>query len=347
MLTVARIVLMPIPGYLLYGGASELFAALVAIIVIGLTDWLDGIMARREGPSVLGGLLDPIADKIFIAMIYLPLTDQGVVPVWMTASIFARDFVVTGLRTSLSLRDAPMRTSLLAKFKTAIQMVGIGYVLLYYTFRDDPDSIWVWTMISLPIALPLSLIVYRFFTRKKQGLRSATMVALMTLAVLMRVILGPETASIVTLWMVTIMTVVSGFSYIMDGWSALVGKSGSFGELLRFLFDGIVIPVVFIVLLGRCEGILTSIAIISMITLELALGGLGNLLGSQKTRPPYKIMAIKSLLQVALGGAALALSFIASQQTLIINSSIIAAAAITLIFSLAEFWRHRDAYLKA
>ena len=115
MVTIARIVLMPIPGYMLYQGAQPLFACIGVIFLLGITDYIDGIMARREGPTVLGGLLDPIADKIFIAVIYLPLTerymegwDRAVVPMWMTMCIFCRDFLVTSLRTSLMLRDAPM-----------------------------------------------------------------------------------------------------------------------------------------------------------------------------------------------------------------------------------------------
>jgi len=132
-LTLARIVLMPIPGWLLYQGAPYLFVCLAVIFVLGLTDWFDGIIARRQGPTVLGGLLDPIADKIFVAVIYLPLAERfvpewgrAVIPIWMTCCIFVRDFLVTSLRTSLLLRDAPMRTSQLAKLKTAAQMLGVA-----------------------------------------------------------------------------------------------------------------------------------------------------------------------------------------------------------------------------
>ena len=105
-MTLARIVLMPIPGWLLYQGASYLYACVAAIFVIGITDWLDGIVARRQGPTVLGGLLDPIADKIFVAVIFLPLAERAVpewgravIPMWMTCCIFVRDFLVTSLRT--------------------------------------------------------------------------------------------------------------------------------------------------------------------------------------------------------------------------------------------------------
>ncbi len=348
MVTVLRIVLMPIPAYLLYQGTFELFAALIMIIFLGLTDWLDGIMARREGPSVLGGLLDPIADKIFIAAIFLPLTERGVIPVWMTACIFARDFILTTLRTSLSLRDAPMRTSTLAKFKTATQMIGIGYVLLYLTHSNNPDSVWVWILIIAPIAFPLSLILYRLFKRVKQGPRSRTMAALMTLAVVIRYFLGPELAIYISMWVITAMTVVSGFSYLVDAWSALKGTPGSFKELLRFGLDGLLVPVSLVLLLGRYDTPGMSALLILIVTLELAVGGLGNLLGSQKITPRYRWMALKSLMQVCLASTALALWYFDIQTALPLGEAcIVAAMAVTTIYAAAAFWHHRVVYLSA
>lgn len=346
MVTVARIVLMPIPGYLLYGGSSQLFAALIAIIILGLTDWIDGIMARREGPSTLGGLLDPIADKIFIAVIYLPLTERGVIPIWMTACIFARDFIVTTLRTSLSLRDAPMRTSTMAKYKTGMQMVGIGYVILYMAHKHDPSSIWVWIFILGPIALPLGLIFYRLFKRQEQGPRSRTMMGLMIFAVGLRVFLGPDMAIQISLWIITTMTVVSGFSYLVDAWSALKGAAGSYKEVLRFILDGLLVPVAFVLLFGRYDTDFMSTAIILVITLELVVGGLGNLLASKKITPRFRWMALKSLLQLLLAGAAFVLPGVGSDLRLG-EACIILALAVTLGYAALSFWRHRAVYLDA
>ncbi len=348
MVTITRIVLMPIPGYLLYGGSSQLFVALIAIIILGLTDWLDGIMARREGPSVLGGLLDPIADKIFIAVIYLPLTERGVIPVWMTACIFARDFLVTTLRTSLSLRKAPMRTSTMAKYKTAMQMVGIGYVILYMTHADNPSSPWVWSLIIGPIFLPLGLILYRLVKRQKQGPRSRTMISLMLIALAMRVFLGPELAIIISLFVITAMTVISGFSYLMDAWSALRGTPGSYKEMTRFGLDGLLVPIVFVLLLSRYQTVGMSTLIILIVTLELAVGGLGNLLGSEGITPRFRWMALKSLLEVGLGGTALTLWFFDISTGFPLGEAcIVLAFAVATVHAIFSFWRHRNVYLSA
>ena len=78
--TLARLVPMPLLSWLIYRGGAlgykdnvYMWAALIAGTVIGCTDWIDGLLARKYGPTVLGGLLDPIADKVFIAFAPLAL----------------------------------------------------------------------------------------------------------------------------------------------------------------------------------------------------------------------------------------------------------------------------------
>lgn len=347
MVTMTRIVLMPIPGYLLYGESRALMAALVATVILGLTDWVDGIMARKEGPSVLGGLLDPIADKIFIAVIYLPLTERGVIPAWMTACIFCRDFIVTALRTSLSLRDAPMRTSLIAKYKTAIQMVGIGYVILFQAFADTPRSIYVWLAISVPMALPLGLILYRAITGQKQGPRSRTMLALMIFAFALWAILGPEMSTIIYLYIITALTVYSGLSYLIDAWSAIKGTPGSYKEFLRFLLEGFLVPIAFVLLLGKYDAVNMSLFIILVITIELAMGGLGNLLAEHKVAPKFRWTALKSTLQLLCATVALSIAYLNIQFEFPMGETAIALAfLVTLLSGIFSYIRHREVYLR-
>ena len=73
--TLARLIPMPLLSWLIYRGAergyqgnSYMWSALIAGTLIGCTDWIDGLLARKYGPTVLGGLLDPIADKVFIVV---------------------------------------------------------------------------------------------------------------------------------------------------------------------------------------------------------------------------------------------------------------------------------------
>lgn len=337
---------MPIPGYLLYGNENALLLALGLTILLGLTDLLDGIMARREGTSVLGGLLDPIADKIFIAVIYLPLTDRGIIPIWLTAAMFARDFAVTTLRSTLSLRDAPMRTAKLAKYKTAIQMTGIGYVILFLAHKSRPDAFLVWFAMAAPIALPVILMICRALKRQKQGPRSATMLSLMVFCFSARWYLGPDRSTSLMVYIIAGLTVVSGFSYFVDAWSALKSRAGSLEEMFRFVFDGVLVPVLYICLLIYYNSAFASAAIILVITLELAVGGLGNLLASQQIKYPFRGSAAKSAAQAALAIGAFAAAF--NNSTGFLGTVLLAAAlALTSVYCIVQFVSHRNLYLAA
>ena len=349
MVTLTRIILMPIPGLLLYRESTALAVALVMIVVLGLTDWLDGILARREGPSVLGGLLDPIADKIFIAMIYLPLADVGIIPIWVTVCIFVRDFLVTSLRTTLSLRSAPMRTSTLAKHKTAIQMTGIGYVVLFLCLKNVPETPLLWAWMFSPIVLPLGLIVYRLVKRIKQGMRSWSMVFWLSVAFTIRYNSTPEGAIGIFIYIIGALTVYSGISYLVDAWGALKGSKGIFRELIRFVAEGVLVPALYISLLGQGYHGIVSAAIITIVALELCMGGLGNLLASQKNTVRLDIAAAKLSVQVVLGFVAFFGSSVQSTALGLALSEwvVLFATILTVAYTVVSFWRHRQAYLTA
>ena len=128
--TLARLIPMPLLAWLIYEGAQQgyennpyMWSALIAGIVIGSTDWLDGMLARKYGPTVLGGLLDPIADKVFIAFAYAPFADDimkangvasSMVPAWVVALMFTREFFITALRSAYEQRALTLKTSYLA-----------------------------------------------------------------------------------------------------------------------------------------------------------------------------------------------------------------------------------------
>ena len=107
MVTLSRLIPMPLLSWWIYeshSGANidkaQVWWALVVCTIIGCTDFVDGYLARKHGPTVLGGLMDPIADKVFIAVGFLPYADRGWVPWWLVAALFLREFLVTALRSS-------------------------------------------------------------------------------------------------------------------------------------------------------------------------------------------------------------------------------------------------------
>ena len=116
LVTLLRLIPMPLLAWWIYEGT--LVPALIVGTIVGSTDFVDGWLARRQGPTVLGGLLDPIADKVFVALIYLPFADIGVIPAWACALMFIREFLVTALRSAYERRGLSMKTSYLAKVKT-------------------------------------------------------------------------------------------------------------------------------------------------------------------------------------------------------------------------------------
>ncbi|MEI6805696.1 MAG: CDP-alcohol phosphatidyltransferase family protein [Myxococcaceae bacterium] len=129
--TLARIAFLPIPSaLLLFADSSWNWVAFLLFVFLGMTDFIDGVMARREGPTKLGGLLDPVADKIMMAAITLSLAGNGWISFWVPAAILSREFLLTVLRSSVAFRGQQVKTSILAKIKTVIQMGGFGTVFM-------------------------------------------------------------------------------------------------------------------------------------------------------------------------------------------------------------------------
>jgi len=117
MVTGARLFTIPCVAALAYSG--HLWSALLLGIVIGCTDFVDGYLARKYGPSVLGGMMDPIADKVFIAFTYLPLVDMGLFPGAIVMLLFIRELTVNGLRAGLSRRGIELESTYLPVFQAA------------------------------------------------------------------------------------------------------------------------------------------------------------------------------------------------------------------------------------
>lgn len=142
-ITLARIALLPIPcAMLLFGSEAWHWVAFFLFVFLGITDFVDGFMARLEGPTKLGALLDPVADKIMIAAVTLSLSGNGWIPAWVPAAILSREFLLTMLRSSVALRQSQVKTSTLAKIKTIVQMGGFGTIFMTL-FLSAYIAMWV------------------------------------------------------------------------------------------------------------------------------------------------------------------------------------------------------------
>jgi len=133
-LTVLRILLTPLFLILLFSESSFLKQlALLVYIVAALTDWYDGLFARRYGyVSRWGKFLDPLADKILAAAALFSFVFLRLVDAWMVWIIVARDALITGLRSYAEWKNQPIVTSKTAQAKTFGEFTIIYYILIVY-----------------------------------------------------------------------------------------------------------------------------------------------------------------------------------------------------------------------
>ena len=134
-LTLSRIAAIPVLVLLvaLSAPVADLLAALL-FAAAGVTDYLDGRLARgRLQLSDLGRMLDPIADKLLIGATLMVLVGFGRLPAWglyPAIVIMLREILVSGLREYLAQIKVGLPVTRLAKWKTGVQMVALGLLLL-------------------------------------------------------------------------------------------------------------------------------------------------------------------------------------------------------------------------
>lgn len=133
-LTVLRILLVPVFGWLLMSGAGQdptlrWWALAVFLIAIG-TDWVDGHLARRQGLiTAFGKLMDPIADKALIGTALVGLSVIDLLPWWVTVVILVREVGITLMRFVV-IRRGVIPASKGGKLKTVLQAVGISILIV-------------------------------------------------------------------------------------------------------------------------------------------------------------------------------------------------------------------------
>lgn len=166
-LTLSRIVAAPLLIMVLRNESYEI--ALILFLAAGLTDGLDGWIAKRYNcTSQLGARLDPLADKIIIVSAYCMLTILEVIPFWLVTLVIFRDAVIVGgylVLTSLD-GDIPMQPTLTSKTNTFLQITLVIAVLLnnttwlfipflteslmfavaFSTIASGTQYVWVWAL---------------------------------------------------------------------------------------------------------------------------------------------------------------------------------------------------------
>src|SRR5437899_12078629 len=123
--------------------------ALVIFLIAGLTDFIDGEVARRYGVITnFGKLMDPIVDKIMVAAAFISLVPLKAVPAWAATTVLARDFLITGLRMMASAKGKILPAERLGKQKTSWQIITVIFFLALLSadelrFAGETSTWWL------------------------------------------------------------------------------------------------------------------------------------------------------------------------------------------------------------
>ncbi len=134
-LTVTRLVLLPFIIALLYVPLPWAAWTVLALYALGAaTDWLDGWVARKyDQVSEFGKFMDPISDKIFVVTLLIMLIATHRIEHFLVLAviiILVREFLVAGMREFLGPKGIKLPVTNLAKWKTAVQMVATGLLIV-------------------------------------------------------------------------------------------------------------------------------------------------------------------------------------------------------------------------
>ena len=141
-ITIGRILLVPFTVWLIISGAN--LAAFITFLVAGLSDAVDGFLARKFGAQTeLGAYLDPIADKALLVSIYVALAITGVMPNWLAILVATRDVLIIGAVVLSRVMEKPMamKPMWISKLNTTAQISYAGVALGFLAFDLDLQMI--------------------------------------------------------------------------------------------------------------------------------------------------------------------------------------------------------------
>jgi len=149
-----------VEGRFAHGELARWFA-LGIFAAAGITDFFDGYLARAwDQQSNIGRMLDPIADKLLVAACLLLLAADGTIAgwsLWAAIVILCREILVSGLREYLAELKVPVPVTWLAKWKTTVQLVAVGFLLagpagdqvLPHTTEIGLGLLWLSALVTL------------------------------------------------------------------------------------------------------------------------------------------------------------------------------------------------------
>lgn len=156
LLTLLRILLVPVVVWAISQG--QMGIALAAFVVAGVTDAIDGYIAKHFNQQTeLGAYLDPLADKTLIVSIYVSLAIFGFIPPWVAILVVSRDIMIVGavVLSTLVEKPLPIHPLMVSKANTAAQIVFAALVLASKGLKIDLDwaiLVVMWAVAALTLA---------------------------------------------------------------------------------------------------------------------------------------------------------------------------------------------------
>lgn len=159
-LTMTRIAMIPaIVGLFYVDGNAARWACCALFVIAAVTDYFDGHLARsRQAVSNLGRFLDPIADKLLVSTVIVMLVAfdrMSLLTVLPAVVIVCREIIVSGLREFLAGLSVPLPVTAMSKWKTTIQLVALGFLIVGEAAGPLPANligelgIWLAAMLTM------------------------------------------------------------------------------------------------------------------------------------------------------------------------------------------------------
>lgn len=168
-LTITRLIISPIILIIFLSG--ENLIAIVLIIFAGITDWLDGMIARKfDCQSNFGEILDPVADKVLIFFICIGLFLKNILPKWLLFLIIGRDILILIFSFLILWKNWNISTLPLyiSKINTVIQILTLLCFLVLYTLKVNIQNFLITKVIILTLVFTTIssglCYIYRFFS---------------------------------------------------------------------------------------------------------------------------------------------------------------------------------------
>ena len=181
--------------------------ALVLFCVASFTDFLDGYVARKYNQVTdFGKFVDPLADKLLVTSALVLFAEQGAMAGWMVCVIIARELIITSLRVVAANKGRVLAATWTGKVKTCVQIGGIIVIYLYYIFIGAVGSG-----------------AFDSMTVSSDGSFSATSTVMFLTGTD-----GYPTFVYFVGWMITLVTIYSGFDYLRKNWDII--KDGAVKE---------------------------------------------------------------------------------------------------------------------